>query len=48
MSAPGEEIAGDECAVMSQPMMSCPFTGSPKKADAWFKKKYETRDVFVE
>ena len=26
MSAPGDEIAGDECAVMSQPMMSCPFT----------------------
>ena len=26
MSAPGDEIAGDECAVMSPPMMSCPVT----------------------
>ena len=26
MSAPGDEIAGDECSVMSPPMMSCPVT----------------------
>ena len=26
MSAPGDEIDGDECAVMSPPMMSCPVT----------------------